>query len=67
MCQAVVGIRVDIKDIQIQFKLSQNKTSENRVEIVIGLKELHTAKADGMGMLVRINFGYKCIDEQYYI
>lgn len=52
MCRAVVGIRVDIKDVQAQFKLSQNKTAENRVGVVVGLKELRTAKADEMATLV---------------
>ncbi|MGB2784811.1 hypothetical protein [Psychrobacter sp.] len=52
MCRAVVGIRVDIKDVQAQFKLSQNKTAENRAGVVAGLKELRTAKADEMATLV---------------
>ena len=52
MCRAIVGIRVNIKDVQAQFKLSQNKTAENRVGVVAGLKQLGTAKADEMATLV---------------
>ncbi|WP_298809746.1 FMN-binding negative transcriptional regulator [uncultured Psychrobacter sp.] len=53
MCRAIVGIRVNIKDVQAQFKLSQNKTAENRVGVVAGLKQLGTAKADEMATLVK--------------
>ena len=52
MCRAIVGIRVDITDIKAQFKLNQNKTVENRVGVVSGLKELGTFEADKMAMLV---------------
>ena len=52
MCRAIVGIRVDITDVQAQFKLSQNKTVENRVGVVAGLKGLGTFEADKMAMLV---------------
>lgn len=52
MCRAIVGIRVDINSVQAQFKLSQNKTAENRVGVVAGLKELSTAKADEMATLI---------------
>lgn len=56
MCRAIVGIRVDINNIQAQFKLSQNKTVENRVGVVAGLKGLGTFEADKMAMLVeRVN------------
>ena len=69
MCRAVVGIRVDIKDVQAQFKLRQNKTAENRVGFVAVLKELRTAKVDGMATLIEkvrgINFGYQRINERY--
>ncbi|ALF58884.1 hypothetical protein AOC03_01490 [Psychrobacter urativorans] len=52
MCRAIVGIRVDITDVQAQFKLSQNKTVENRVGVIAGLKGLGTFEADKMVMLV---------------
>lgn len=52
LCRAIVGIRVNITNIQSQFKLSQNKTAENRAGIVAGLKRLQTAKADKMAQLV---------------
>lgn len=52
MCRAIVGIRVNITDIQAQFKLSQNKTADNRAGIVAGLERLQTAKADEMAKLV---------------
>ena len=57
MCRAIVGIRVDITDVQAQFKLSQNKSAENRAGVVTGLKELRTAKANNMATLVeKINY-----------
>ena len=52
MCRAIVGIRVDITDVQAQFKLSQNKTVENRAGIIHGLRQLGTFKAGRMAMLV---------------
>lgn len=52
MCRAIVGIRVDITDVQAQFKLSQNKTAENRVGVVAGLKQLKTTKANEMAALI---------------
>lgn len=56
MCRAIVGIRVNITDVQTQFKLSQNKTVENRVGVVAGLKGLGTFEADKMAMLFeRVN------------
>lgn len=52
MCRAIVGIRVDITYVQAQFKLSQNKTAENRVGVVAGLKQLKTTKANEMAALI---------------
>lgn len=52
MCRAIIGIRVDITDIQAQFKLSQNKSAENRAGVVAGLKRLGTFEAGKMVMLV---------------
>lgn len=52
MCRAIVGIRIDITDVQAQFKLSQNKTDDNRLGAIAGLKQLKTAKADEMARLV---------------
>ncbi|WP_435980565.1 FMN-binding negative transcriptional regulator [Psychrobacter sp. DM4] len=52
MCRAIVGIRVNITDVQAQFKLSQNKTVENRTGVVAGLKQLGTFEAGKMAMLV---------------
>ena len=57
MCRAIVGIRVDVTDVQAQFKLSQNNSAENRAGVVTGLKELRTAKANNMATLVeKINY-----------
>ncbi len=53
MCRAIVGIRVDITNVQVQFKLSQNKTAENRAGVIAGLKQLRTAKADDMAALIQ--------------
>ena len=52
LCRAIVGIRVDITAVQAQFKLSQNKTAENRVGVIAGLKELRTTKANEMAALI---------------
>ena len=52
LCRAIVGIRVDITNIQAQFKLSQNKTAKNRAGIVAGLERLQTIKADEMARLI---------------
>ncbi|SNT70036.1 negative transcriptional regulator, PaiB family [Psychrobacter sp. LV10R520-6] len=52
MCRAIVGIRVDITDVEAQFKLSQNKSTDNRSGVVAGLKQLKTTKADEMAALI---------------
>lgn len=52
LCRAIVGIRIDITNIDAQFKLSQNKTAENKAGVVAGLKQLGTARADEMATLV---------------
>lgn len=52
MCRAIVGIRINITDVQAQFKLSQNKTDDNRLGAIAGLKQLKTTKADEMARLV---------------
>ena len=52
LCRAIVGIRISITDIQAQFKLSQNKTAENRAGVLAGLQQCNTAKADAMAKLI---------------
>ena len=52
LCRAIVGIRVNITDVQAQFKLSQNKTAENKAGVVAGLKLCKTVKADAMAALI---------------
>ncbi|MGP4716070.1 FMN-binding negative transcriptional regulator [Psychrobacter sp. T6-6] len=52
LCRAIVGIRISITDIQAQFKLSQNKTVENRAGVLAGLQQCNTAKADAMAKLI---------------
>ena len=52
LCRAIVGIRINITDVQAQFKLSQNKTAENRAGIIAGLGRLRTEKADEMAKLI---------------
>lgn len=52
LCRAIVGIRINITDVQAQFKLSQNKTAENRAGIIAGLGRLRTEKADKMAKLI---------------
>lgn len=55
LCRAIVGIRVDIIDVQAQFKLSQNKTTINQAGVVAGLQQLKTVKADEMATLLSHN------------
>lgn len=52
LCRAIVGIRLDVTDIQAQFKLSQNKSAENKAGVVAGLKQLKTTRADEMAALI---------------
>lgn len=52
LCRAIVGIRISITDIQAQFKLSQNKTVENRAGVLAGLQQCNTVKADAMAKLI---------------
>lgn len=54
MCRGIVGIQIDISDIQAQFKLSQNKSLENRVGVVRGLTEVGTAQAAAMAQLIDV-------------
>ncbi len=58
LCRAIVGIRIDVTDIQAQFKLSQNKTTENKAGVVAGLKQLGTTRANEMAVLVK-EYDYK--------
>lgn len=52
LCRAVVGIRLDITNIQAQFKLSQNKTAENKAGVAAGLRQLGTVRANEMAKLI---------------
>lgn len=55
LCRGIVGIRLNIIEVQAQFKLSQNKTAANQAGVVTGLKRLGSAKADEMAALVSHN------------
>ena len=55
MCRAIIGIRINITDVQAQFKLSQNKSAENRAGVIKGLKQTGTINADKMSMLIEQN------------
>lgn len=52
MCKALVAIEFDIVDIKAAFKLSQNKSDENRAGVVAGLQALDTHDARIMADLV---------------
>ena len=39
MLSAIIGIEIDIKDIQGQYKLSQNRSKEDREQVIKALKE----------------------------
>ncbi len=52
LCRAIVGIRVDITKVQAQFKLSQNKSAEDKAGVMAGLKQLNSIKADEMAKLI---------------
>lgn len=53
MCKALVAIEFDIVDIKAAFKLSQNKSDENRAGVVAGLQALDTHDARIMADLVK--------------
>ena len=52
MCRAIVGLRLSINKIDGQFKLSQNKTLDNKKGVISGLSQLNTASAAQMAKLV---------------
>lgn len=53
MCTALVAFEMSIVDMQAQFKLSQNKSDENRQGVIDGLGQLDTDAARQMAMLVK--------------
>ena len=52
LCRAIVGIRIDISDVKAQFKLSQNKSKENRAGVILGLREIGSPKPNDMANLI---------------
>ncbi|WP_019520208.1 FMN-binding negative transcriptional regulator [Faucicola boevrei] len=48
LCKAVVGFKLQIIDIQAQFKLSQNKSSDTINSIINDLQKINTAKTNEM-------------------
>lgn len=54
LCRAIVGIRIDISDVKAQFKLSQNKSKENRAGVILGLREIGSPEANGMAYLINV-------------
>ena len=54
LCRAIVGIRIDISDVKAQFKLSQNKSKENRAGVILGLRGIGSPEANGMAYLINV-------------
>lgn len=52
MCRAIVGVKLRIEHIEAKFKLSQNKSTDNRQGVVTGLTRLDTAAATHMARLL---------------
>lgn len=52
LSRAIVGIRLDITEVQAQFKLSQNKTAKNRAGVITGLRQIGSVNADKMASLL---------------
>ena len=52
MCRGIIGFRLTIYSIQAQFKLSQNKTTENIAGVINGLELLNTKDAAEMAVTV---------------
>lgn len=52
LCRAIVGIRIDISDVRAQFKLSQNKSMENKAGVILGLREIGSPEANDMANLI---------------
>lgn len=52
MCRAIVGIKLRIDHIEAKFKLSQNKSTDNRQGVVTGLTRLDTPAATHMARLL---------------
>lgn len=52
MCRGIIGFKLTIDSIQAQYKLSQNKTPENTLGVINGLKNLNTHQATTMAVKV---------------
>ena len=53
MCRALVGFKLHIIDFEAKFKLSQNKSEENKQGVMDGLGQLNTVKATEMQNLIK--------------
>lgn len=53
MCQALVGFKLKITDFEAKFKLSQNKSEENKSGVIKGLSQINTPNALEMRNLVK--------------
>lgn len=53
MCRGIVGIKLSINRFEAKFKLSQNKTAENRLGVIAGLTQLQSTTADNMATLLQ--------------
>ena len=52
MLNAIIGIEIDIKDIQGQYKLSQNRSKEDREQVIKALKENGSER---LSMAIKVN------------
>jgi transcriptional regulator len=55
MCRAIVGFKLSIQQVEAKFKLSQNKSLNNRQGVIDGLTRLQTAEASAMIQLLTDN------------
>lgn len=53
MCRALIGFKLHITDFEAKFKLSQNKSAENKQGVMDGLGQLNTPKAIKMQKLIK--------------
>lgn len=55
MFRAIVGFKLSIQQVEAKFKLSQNKSLDNRQGVIDGLTRLQTAEASAMIQLLTDN------------
>ncbi|HEY5038926.1 MAG TPA: FMN-binding negative transcriptional regulator [bacterium] len=53
LTNSIVGIKLKIIEIQASFKLSQNKSSEDRNKVIVALENKGTSKSIELGELIK--------------